>query len=164
MGVKLWPAHAKVKPAVDVCLDAAGKILRHFQSGRLKVDPVVVCRGMAVLGYAPFVLQGRRLTEEVAALLGGDVNEPAMLVRRYAEAVTSGDREMVNRVDDCIAKYSPWVEWAGIFLQQARDFPYNLKPIGVTPPISAEITGVLAQMMKEEGQDDEPGRYYPEHP
>jgi hypothetical protein len=45
-----------------------------------------------------------------------------------------------------------------------RDFPYTVKPVGVTPPISAEMVGVLAQMMKEEGQDDEPGRDHPEHP
>jgi hypothetical protein len=70
---------------------------------------MAVCRGAVVLGYAPFVPEGRRLTEEVAALFGVDVNEPAMLVRRYMEAVTSGDGEMVNRVDDCIRKHSCWM-------------------------------------------------------
>jgi len=30
-----------------------------------------------------------------------------------------------------------------------RDFPYRLKPVGITPPLSAEVIRVLAQMMKE---------------
>ena len=161
--LKLWPACSQVRPVVDICLDAAGNILRQFQSGRLKADREAVCRGAVVLGYAPFVPEGRRLTGEVGALLGVDVNEPAMLVKRYAEAVTSGDREMVNRVDDCIRNHSCWMEWWRRLLQRKGDFPHTAKPIGVTPPISAEIIGVLAQMMKEE-QDDKPGRHYPEHP
>jgi hypothetical protein len=164
MSLKLWPACSQVRPVVDTCLDAAGNILRQFRSGRLKADPEAVCRGAVVLGYAPFVPEGRRLTEEAAALLGVDVNEPAMLVKRYTEVVTSGDGEMVNQVDECIKKRSYWMEWWRRLLQHKGDFPYTAKPVGVSPPVSAEITGVLAQMMKEEGQYDEPGRHYPEHP
>lgn len=164
MMIKLWPAHSQVKPVVDIYLDSAGRILRQFQSGRLRADPVVICRGIGVLSCAPFVPMGRQLTEEVAAILQGDTDEPAMLVKRYAEAVICGDTVIVRRVDDCISRYSQWVEWARIFLQQMRDFPYiPPKPIGVTPPASTEIIDVLAQMMKEDGKDDEPGRYYPEH-
>jgi len=162
--LKLWPACSQVKPVVDTCLDAAGNILRQFRSGRLKADPEAVCRGAVVLGYAPFVPEGRRLTEEVAALLGVDVNEPAMLVKRYTEVVTSGDGEMVNQVDDCIRKHGCWMKWWRRLLQRKGNFPHTAKPVGVTPPVSAEITGVLARMIKEERQDDEPGRYCPEHP
>ena len=159
MAFKLWPAQSQVRPVVDVCLDAAGRILRNFQRGQLKVAPVVVCRGMTVLGCVPFVPSGRQLTGELTSILGGDTNEPAGLVKRYAEAVIHGNVETVSRVDDCIAKYRQWVTWAGLLLQQMRDFPYTPKPVGVTPPASAEIIGVLARMLKE-GQDDEPGRHY----
>jgi hypothetical protein len=148
MAIKLWPAHSQVKPVVDTCLEAAASILRQFQSGQLKVDPVVVCRGMAVFGCAPFVPGGRHITEELASILEGNANEPAGLLKRYVEAVTNADIGRVRRVDDCIAKYSQWVEWARIFLRQTRDFPYTTKPIGVTPPISAEIIGVLAEMIQ----------------
>lgn len=163
MAIKLWPAHSQVKPVVDICLEATSMILRQFQSGRLKVEPVVVCRGMAVLSCAPFVSGGRHITEELASILGGNANEPAGLVKRYAEAVSNADIGMVRRVDDCIAKHSQWVEWARVFLHQMKDFPYTTKPIGVTPPISSEIIGVLVEMIKE-GQDDYSRRDYPEHP
>lgn len=153
MAIELWPSHSQVKPVVEACLEACGRILRQFQSGRLKVDPVGVCRGMGVLGCAPFVPSGRHLTEELAAILESDANEPAGLVKRYAEAIVRGETETIRRVDDCIAKYGQWAEWARIFLQQMRDFPYTPKPIGVTPPISAELVEVLAQMIKEAPYD-----------
>jgi len=159
--VKLWPPHTQVKPLVDVCLDAASRILKQFQEEGLKVDPVAVCRGMAVLGCAPFVAQGKRIMKELAAILEGSVTDPAGLVQRYAQAVTSGDTDTVKRVDDCIAKRRQWAEWARVFLQQMKDFPYTPKVIGVTPPLSAEIVGVLAQMIREEDNDG-PGRDYPE--
>ena len=162
--LKLWPACSQVRPVVDICLDAAGNILRQFQSGRLKVDPVAVCRGAVVLGYAPFVPEGKRLIKELSFTFESDVSEPAELVKKYMEAVSRSDTALIERVDDCIRKHSYWMEWWRRILQYKRDFPYAAKPIGVTPPLSAEITGALAQMMKEEGQDDELGTYHPEHP
>jgi len=153
--VKLWPPHTQVNPLVDACLAAAGRILKEFREGGLSVDPLAVCRGMAVLGCAPFVAQGKRIMKELAAVLEGSVTEPAGLVQRYAQAVTSGDTDTVKRVDDCIAKRSQWAEWARVFLQQMKDFPYTPKPIGVTPPLSAELVSVLARMIAER-QDNPP--------
>ena len=69
----------------------------------------------------------------------------------------------VSQVDDCIVRYSQWAEWAAIVVKRAITFPYTPRPIGVTLPMSAEIIGVLAEMIKET-QDDESGRDYPEHP
>ena len=161
--VKLWPPHTQVEPLVDVCLAAAGRILKEFREGGLNVDPLAVCRGMAVLGCAPFVAQGKRIMKELAAVLEGSVTEPAGLVQRYAQAVTSGDTDTVKRVDDCIAKRSQWADWARVFLQQMKDFPYTPKPIGVTPPLSAELVSVLARMIAErqdnppKGEGGEPG-------
>jgi len=152
--ITLWPACSGVKPVMESCLDAVGRIMSQFQIGKLKMSVKVVCRAMVVLGFAPFIHTGREIMEDIAAILGGDADEPPEMVRRYAEAVIGGDTETVSRVDDCIAKNPQWQTWAGLLLQQVKDFPYTPKLVGITPPLSAEIIGVLARMMKEERNNE----------
>jgi hypothetical protein len=143
--VTLWPACPGVKPVVESFLDATARIRRQFHSGQLKVSMETVCIGMAVLGFAPFLHTGREIMENIAVILGGTADDPPEMIRRYADAVTSGNVETVSYIDDCIAKNSRWASWTELLLQQVRDFPYTLKPVG----ISAEVIRVLAQMMKE---------------
>jgi hypothetical protein len=152
--ITLWPACSGVKPVMESCLDAVGRIMSQFQIGKLKLSAEVVCRDMVVLGFAPFLYTGREIMEDIAAILGGDADEPPVMVKRYADAVTGGDTETVSRVDDCIAKNSQWQTWAGVLLQQVKDFPYTPKLVGITPPLSAEIIRVLARMMKEERNNE----------
>jgi hypothetical protein len=153
--ITLWPAYPGVRPVMESCLDAVGRIMSQFQSGKLKMSMEVVCRGMVVLSFAPFLYTGREIMEDIAAILGGDADEPPVMVKRYADAVTGGDTETVSLVDDCIANHHQWQTWAGLLLQQVKDFPYTVKPVGITPPLSVEIIGALARMMKEE-QNNEP--------
>ena len=153
--ITLWPACPGVRPLVESCLDAIGRIMSQFRSGQLDMSVDVVCRAVAVLGFAPFIHTGREIMEGIAAILGGTADEPPGMIKRYADAVTSGDMEMVSHIDCCIAKHTRWQGWVEQLLQQVRDFPYTPKPVGITPPLSAEIIGALARMMKEE-QNNEP--------
>jgi len=157
--VTLWPACPGVKPVVEAFLDTTGRIMRQYRSGQLKVSMEAVCRALVVLGFAPFLHTGRGIMEEIATILGGTANDPPEMIRRYADTVTNGNVETVSYVDDCIAKHSRWAAWAELLLQQVRNFPYTPKPVGITPPLSAEVFRVLAQMMKE-GADNGTGRYY----
>ena len=147
--ITLWPACPGVRPVVESFLDATARIRRQFHSGQLKVSMETVCIGMAVLGFAPFLHTGREIMEDIAIVLGGTADDPPEMIRRYADTVTSGNVEKVSYIDDCITKHSRWAAWAELVLQQVRDFPYRLKPVGITPPLSAEVIRVLAQMMKE---------------
>ena len=147
--VTVWPACPGVKPVVESCLDATGRIISRFQSGQLKISVETVCRTIAVLGFAPFLYTGREIMEDIAAILGGTADDPPDMVRRYADTVTSGDVETVSHIDDCIAKRGQWAAWAELLLQQVRDFSYTPKPMGITPPLSKELAHALATMMKE---------------
>ncbi|MDD4985197.1 MAG: hypothetical protein PHQ43_05325 [Dehalococcoidales bacterium] len=153
--ITLWPACSGVRPVMESCLDAVGRIMSQFQSGKLKMSVEVVCRGMVVLGFAPFLYTGREIMEDIAVILGGTADDPPEMIKRYADTVTSGNVETMSYIDDCIAKHSQWAAWAALLLQQVRDFPYRLKPVGITPPLSAEVIGALARMLKEE-QNSEP--------
>ena len=157
--VTFWPACPGVKPVVESCLDATGRIMRQFRSGQLKVSMEMVCRGVVVLGFAPFLHAGREIMEDIAAILGGTADDPPEMIRRYADTVTSGNIETVSYINDCITKHSRWAAWAELLLQQVRDFPYTPKPVGITPPLSPEVIRVLAQMLKE-GADNGTGRYH----
>jgi len=139
--VTLWPARPGVKPVVEAFLDTTGKIMRRFHNGQLKMPMEIVCRTLGVLGFAPFLHTG---------------DDPPEMIRRYADTVTSGNVETVSYIDDCISKHSQWAAWVELLLQQVKDFPYRLKPVGITPPLSAEVIRVLAQMMKE-GADNGTG-------
>jgi len=154
-GITLWPACPGVRPVVESCLDAIDRIMSQFRSGQLKMSVEAVCRAVAVLGFAPFLHTGREIMEDIAAILGGNADEPPEMIKRYADAVTSGDMETVSNVDCCIAKHARWQGWVERLSQQVRDFPYTPKPVGITPPLSAEVIGALARMMKEE-QNNEP--------
>lgn len=153
--ITLWPACPGVRPVVESCLNAIGRIMSKFQSGQLKMSVDAVCRALVILGFAPFIAAGREIMEDIATVLGGDADEPPGMIKRYADAVISGDTETVSHIDCCIAKHTQWEAWVERLLQQVRDFPYTPKPVGITPPLSAEVIGALARMLKEE-QNNEP--------
>jgi hypothetical protein len=150
--VMQWPPLVIVKPMIEACLEATAMVERHFQSHQA-THPLTICRSMAVLGFAPFLPQGQSVMGELALILQGDRNCPAQLLRRYADAVVQGDVLTLRRVDDCIARHSQWLEWAGVFLEAAQSFPKPLKPVAVTPPLTAELAGVLADMIRERRDD-----------
>jgi len=161
--VMCWPPLLQVRPMVEAYLEVITMIVRHFQSSQPKVEPLTVCRGMAVLGFAPFVPQGEPLMGELASILQDDTNEAAGLIRRYAQAVLHGDALTISRVDDCIARHSQWAEWAAPFIEGGQSLSCTPKLVAVTPPVSTELVHVLAEMIEETG-DDESGRDYPRYP
>ena len=163
MAVMQWPSLLRVRPMVEACLEAATMIMKQFYSGQLKVEPMTVCRSMAVLGFAPFVPQGEPLLAELASILKGDINCPAELVRRYALALVHGDELTLGEVDNCIARHNQWAEWAALFTEGGQNLSCTPKLVAVTPPVSTELVYVLAEMVEEAG-DDESRRDYPQYP
>ena len=147
--VMQWPPLVMVKPMIEACLEATTMVTRHLQSHQAGTEPLTIWRGMAVLTFAPFLPQGQFVMGELASILQGDRNCPAQLLRRYANAVVQSDVLTVTRVDDCIARHSQWLDWAGIFLGAAQSFPGSIKPVAVTPPLTAELVRVLADMIRE---------------
>jgi len=148
--IRAWPPLIHVKDMVDACLETTGGIMRLFKSGRLNVDPFMVCRGVFVLSFAPFLLEGMPLLIDIAPVLNGDANRPADLLRQYGRTLAVGDIVTAKQVDLCITRHSQWAELAAVSVKQATDCSYIPKPIGVTPPLSSEMTTILANMLKEE--------------
>jgi len=144
-----FPPLSAVRPLVEVCLEASDGILRQLCKGETDIDSLAVCRSIAVLAFAPFIPQGKALSEELAAILGGRSDSPAGLIAKYAHAVESGNNRTVRAVDNCIKRYPRWPEWFTVFEKRAADFPSNPRLIAVTPPLSEGLTDVMADMIKE---------------
>lgn len=160
--VSQWPPLTRVKEVVEAYLEVADRVTAQLDQWRGKLDPRVICRGLAVLLLAPLVPQGRRTTEEMAGILGGSAEEPGQLIRGYAEAVIDGDIATVERVNQCIVKCGLWGRWAEK-LQQTATMKCRPRLIAVTPPLSSELISVLTLMIREEEQN-EPGGDYSGHP
>ncbi len=148
--IRAWPPLIHVKDMVEACLETTDGIMRLFNSGRLYAEPVMVCRGVVALSFAPFLLEGMPLLKDIAPVLNGDANRPADLLRQYGRTLALGDIMTAKEVDLCIARHNEWAEVASASLKQATDCFYIPKPIGVTPPMSSEMATVLTNMLKEE--------------
>jgi len=148
--IKAWPPLIHVKDMIEACLETTSGIMRLFNSGRLTADPVMVCRGVFVLSFAPFLLEGIPLLTDVAPVLNGNVNRPADILRRYGRTLALGDIMTAKEVDSCITRHNEWAELVTISLKQAANCSYIPKPIGITPPASSEVVTVLTDMLKEE--------------
>jgi hypothetical protein len=116
-----------------------------------------------VLAFAPFIPAGKPLLEEIACILGEDVSEPSGLIMSYAEGVIGGDVSTVERVNECVVRYSAWAKWADTLQKLVLNLQYTPRLIAITPPLSPELVGVLVSMIKE-GQHDESRGDYPERP
>jgi len=158
-----WPPLLQVRPMVEAYLEVVTMIVRYFQSSQPKVEPVRVCRSIAVLGFVPFVSQGEPLMAELASILKGDASHPEELVRCYASALIRGDELTIDEVDNCIARHSQWAEWAALFIEGGQSLSCTPKLVAVTPPVSTELVYVLVEMIGATG-DDESRRDYPQHP
>lgn len=161
--VSQWSPLSQVKAVVEAYLEAADRVATQFGRLKDKIAPAVIRRGLAVLLLAPLVTQGKRVTREIADILGGSAEQPEQLLRGYAGAVMEGDVATVEAVNQCIVKYSTWVKWAKELQRQTKTMKCRPRLIAVTPPLSSELASVLAVMIKEEEQDG-PGRDYSEHP
>ena len=158
--VKQWQPLSQVSPVIAAFLEVAGLVTAQLHSIRNGVDPMVICRSLAVLLFAPFVEQGQALLSELAGVLGRPANDPAELIKSYAGAVIGGDITALEKVNQSIVKYSDWQEWASAMQERALSCRHTPKLIAVTPPLSAELAGVMAIFMKEghdESSGDNPG-------
>ncbi len=149
MGLANWTPHAYVKGMVESCLETSSRILGLFNGGELSVDPILACRGMVALSFAPFFLEGIPLLVEIAPVLKGDAGQPANLLRTYGLTLALNDIPAAQQVDDCITRYNQWAEAARLVIKKANECSYVPKLIGVTPPMSAEVVTVLTDIVKE---------------
>ncbi|MDP2855739.1 MAG: hypothetical protein Q8N90_01295 [bacterium] len=148
--IREWPPLPKLSPMMTAFVEVAEPIMAQFAKVRPAIDPLVICRSLAVLLYAPLVDQGKVVSEDLAGVLGEQASQPTRLVASYAEAMVRGDIPTVEKVHQCILKYSDWREWALALQKEVLRCRLRPKLIAVTPPLSTELTSVLATMLKEE--------------
>jgi len=147
--VNKWPPLSQVGAVITAFLETSGAISEQCQALKSKIEPMVICRNLIILLFAPFIDKGRALLEEIAGVLGGQADAPAELIRSYARAVSQSDIEMLERVNQCAVKYSEWQQWASALQEQALGCRSTPKLVAVTPSPSADLIGVLATLVKE---------------
>ena len=143
-----WPPVYQVLSVTMALLRACEKIQALERRGDLKID-VVLVRGLAVIAYAPFAPNGDELLSRLADILGGIVVEPARLLDRYIMAVVASDTDTLASVDRCILENQAWRGWSERFLATGKDLPFLPRVIGVSPPLTTGLKGVLVNMMME---------------
>jgi hypothetical protein len=157
-----WPHLPRVRPVFEAFIEVSGGVMEHLRKTGPGMDPAVICRGMAVLLFAPLVGEGRWVLEEIAGALGGDAGRPEQLVRAYADAVLREDILTLESVNRCMLRDRAWSEWAAAVEEQVLSCRCTPRLIGVTPPLSPDLAAVLASMI-EEGRDG-PGGDHPGYP
>jgi len=144
-----YPYRHLVGPVMEALLEVTSRIAGQIERIRFDFDPQVIANSIAVLAMAPFVEAGKHVLEKVSEILAVDASEPADILRSYGQAVLSGDVFKANAVSDCIGKYPAWTEWLEALRSHIQNLNHHPKVIGVTPPVSPELTGVLVTMLKE---------------
>jgi hypothetical protein len=152
---KSWEHISRVKPVIDGCFDSR-VMLDSFKEDEVETKSDVL-RSVTVLAIAPFSPAGKSLLGELAPILGGDKEQPAELLGRYVSAVIQNDLETVKKVSDIIKGNSQWQDWSTLFARKAMSLKSESKLIAVTPPVSADIAWVIAQMIME-AFENEPER------
>ena len=153
--VTTWTPISRVKPIIQACFDVR-VILTSFKENELKSKDDVL-RSICVLTVAPFSPEGEPILSELASILGTDKERPGDLIGRYVSAVLQSDLATLKRVSDCIKGHSEWRRWSALFAKKALKLECEPKLIAVTPPLSADIVWLLAEMIKE-GWENESGR------
>lgn len=154
--VRKWQPLSQVRPVIAAFLEVASPVTAQCQGIKSMIDPMVICRSLAVLLFAPFIDQGKALLGELAGVLDRPASAPAELIRSYAGAVNRGDIPTLEKVNQCIVKYSAWQESATALQEEALRCRHTPKLIAVTPPLSAGLAGILTTLMKE-GHDEYSG-------
>lgn len=161
--IKSWPSLGQVQLILGTLLEVTSYLTEKSRQGKLQAKPEAVCQALAVLGLASLVSQGNQVIRDLALNLKGDPDQPAELIRRYAEAAIGNDLAIIKQINATIAAYPLWMEWASLFAATVQELPFTPRLIGITPPLSSELISVLAQMLQEE-QDVESGKDYQQHP
>ncbi len=155
--IKQWRPLSQFGPIMTAFVEVAEAVMAQFEKVRPAIDPMVVCRSLAVLLQAPLIDKGKPLIAELVGVLGGQADHPAELILSYASAVAAGDIPTLEKVNQCVLKYSDWEEWASVVQEEVLRCRSKPRLIAVTPPLSSDLTGILATMVKEEKDHDESG-------
>jgi hypothetical protein len=154
--IREWPPLPQFGRVMTAFVEVAEPIMAQFEKIWPVVDPMAICRSLAVLTFASLVDKGKPLVAELVGVLGGQVDQPAELLLSYAAAVVGGDIPTLEKVNQCILKYSDWQEWALALQEEVLRCRLKSKLIAVTPPLSSDLMSVLATMIKE-GYDESRG-------
>jgi len=160
--VNNWPNLPKVKPFISAFMEAVSKMTSHLENGIPGVPPMKIYRSLAVIGFAPFIPEGKPIIEELSKILDRQACMPAELLTRYTEAVVNDDITTIEKVNECIVKYDSWARWADRLQKLVGTLTYKPRLIAVTPPLTDDLVSVLASVVKER-QKDGPGRDYPKY-
>lgn len=156
--IKQHQSFNNLSPVVTAFIEVADVVIAQFPRLRSRIDPMIICRTLAVLLYAPLVEQGKAVLAEIASVLSEHADQPAQLILSCAEAVVRSDISTLERVNQCIMRYPEWQEWTSALQDEVLKCRYKPKLIAVTPPLSSELTGILATMIKEGADYDKSGR------
>lgn len=156
VSIEVWQQAIGKWQATDQALPVSLALLRIWERVRylqrrceLKVDATSFIRGLAVLSYVPFALNGDEILKKLAGILGGKAEEPAMLVDLYMMAVTNGEDNTLIGIEQLIRENRAWAAWSEKFLETGKAFPFIPRVIGVSPPLSGGLIQVLVTMIKE---------------
>ncbi len=144
-----WPQLSLVSAIIMSLLESVDRVMAKHYRGELTIEPQTIFRSLMVIAFAPFVTQGSAVLQDIAAILDGDTDNPAHLIRRYTDAVLNDDSVTATRVSECIGSHQEWTCWADFLQQLALSFNGNYKLVAVTPPLSEGLADVLAEMIKE---------------
>jgi hypothetical protein len=144
-----WPQLSLVSAIIISLLESVDRVMAKHYRGELRIEPHAIFRSLMVIAFAPFVPQGRTMLQDIAAILDGDVGNPAQLITLYVNAVLNDDSVTATRISGCIDNHREWACWADFLQQLALSFNGNYKLVAVTPPLSEGLADVLADMIKE---------------
>ncbi len=155
--IREWPRLPQLGSIMTAFVEVAEAVMAQFEKVWPAIDPMVVCRSLAVLLQAPLIDKGKQVIAELVGVLGGQADHPAGLILSYASAVAAGDIPTLEKVNQCVLKYSDWEEWASVVQEEVLRCRLKPRLIAVTPPLSSDLTGILATMIKEDCYDESRG-------
>ena len=144
-----WPHLSLVSSIIMSLLESVDRVMTKHYRGELTIEPQVIFRSLMVIGFAPFVPQGRTVLQDIATILDGDAANPADLIRRYTGAVLNDEPATATRISDCIGSHREWACWADLLQQLASSFNGDYRLVAITPPLSEGLADVLSDMIKE---------------
>ena len=144
-----WAAVHQVMPVTMALLRAREKVEAMERRGVIGTNSTSVVRSLVTIAFAPFIPNGGKILDRLAAVLGGNPTEPAELLNRYVTALVNDDKDTLSRVEECIQRDQMWTVWFARLSDCALAFPYLPRVIGVSPVPSSALTQLLATMFKE---------------
>lgn len=149
----------QISPIIMALLQVWEKARSLRRREQLTVDPILFCRGLTVLSYAPFIPSGRSILRRLAEILGGTEANPPILLALFSKAVVEGDHRTLNSIERCIREEVSWTVWTEMILEMAGTFTFVPRAIGVSLPPSKQLARVLVPMILEVTNDNAARNY-----